>query len=126
MRLETVFVANRVIPLPAIPSLRMVVVTESEGAADAYLRENVDEGDLAISRDIPLAADLVERGVVVLDNRGDTFTKENVRERLSLRNFMSDLRLGGVQTERNRPLGSRDIAAFANALDRQLAKIGTK
>ena len=84
--IETIFVANRPIPLPSVDTLRMITVEATEGAADAYLVEHAEQGDLAISRDIPLAAALVERGATVLDVRGQVYTRENVGERLSIRN----------------------------------------
>ena len=88
--------------------------------ADRHISEHAVEGDVAVTADIPLAADLVEKGVVVLDPRGDLYTEENVRERLSIRDFMDSLRGSGVETGGAAPYGPRDKQAFAAALDRVL------
>jgi hypothetical protein len=73
-----------------------------------------------VTADIPLAATLVERGVVVIDPRGELYSKENVRERLSIRDFMDSLRSTGVETGGPKPYTDRDKRSFADALDRTL------
>ncbi len=98
----------------------MVVVSAEEGSADRYIVEHARSGDIAITRDIPHAADLVERGVLVLNDRGTVFSAENVRERLSVRDFMYDLRNSGVGVPERGRFGQRDIALFAQAFDREL------
>jgi hypothetical protein len=98
----------------------------SEGAthadADSYIVSHARAGDLAITRDIPLAASLVEQDVLVLNDRGTRFTRENVRERLSIRDFMYDLRQSTGYDEKRRNFGKREIHAFAAALDEALRK----
>ncbi len=116
------FVANRKIPLPRSPRIEMVVVGSEEGSADRYIAGHAQNGDMAITRDIPHAADLVERGVVVLNDRGTVYSSENVRERLSVRDFMYDLRTQGIDVPEGGPLGKRDIAQFAQAFDRELTR----
>jgi len=88
--------------------------------ADRHIAEHAIEGDVAVTADIPLAAILVGKGLVVLDPRGELYTAENVRERLSIRDFMDSLRGSGVETAGARPYGPRDKRAFAAALDRIL------
>lgn len=116
------FVANRRIPVPKSSNIEMVVVGTEEGSADRYIAGHARRGDMAITRDIPHAADLVERGVLVLNDRGTVYSEENVRERLSVRDFMYDLRTQGVDVPEGGPLGKRDIALFAQAFDRELTR----
>jgi len=117
------FVANRPISLPRKAPVSMVEVEAGEGSADRYIVEHAAKGDMVITRDIPLAADLVERSVVVLNDRGDIYTEENVRERLSIRDFMYELRNQGQFAERTRSFGEKEITAFSNAFDRTLQKL---
>jgi hypothetical protein len=88
--------------------------------ADQHIAEHAATGDLAITADIPLAAILVERGVIALDPRGEQYTPDNVRERLSIRDFMDSLRGANVETGGARPYGEREKKAFAATLDRLL------
>jgi uncharacterized protein YaiI (UPF0178 family) len=90
--------------------------------ADRYIAEHAVAGDVAVTQDIPLAALLVPKGVVVLDPRGDEYTEEVIGERLSVRNFMDALRTSGVETGGHSTYGPRDKQAFANALDRALTR----
>jgi uncharacterized protein YaiI (UPF0178 family) len=120
--LDAVFAANR-----PIPGLRGRAVMElcppGEGAADERLVELARPGDLVVTRDIPLAARLVERGIAVMDDRGRVYTTENIRERLSLRNFAVDLARRGLDGERNPAYGKRETRAMADSLDRLLTKL---
>jgi uncharacterized protein len=90
--------------------------------ADGHIAKAATAGDLAITADIPLAAALVARGVVVLDLRGTVYTEENVGEALALRNFHQDLREGGVVTGGPRGFGPKEAREFAGAFDRELTK----
>ena len=96
------------------------IVTDED--ADEIIVSRAEEGDIAITRDIPLAARLVERSVVVLNTRGEVYTRENVRERLSERDFMYELRSAASFTEPGKRYGTREVTAFANAFDRELEK----
>ncbi len=120
VEINAVFVANRVIPGVVTSNTELVTVEKGEGAADAYIVANVEPEDLAVTRDIPLAADLVEKDVLVLDDRGRVMDKNNIRERLSVRNVMTELRSYGIVSETTKPMSLRDIQQFANAFDRQL------
>jgi len=90
--------------------------------ADKVIAENVGEGDLVITADIPLAADVVERGGVALNPRGEFYTTENIQERLTMRNLMDELRGSGVMTGGPAPLNQADRQEFANQLDRFLTR----
>ena len=116
------FVANRKIPLPKRSLISMIVVGTEEGSADRYIATHAQTGDIAVTRDIPHAADLVSLGVVVLNDRGVVFTEENVRERLSVRDFMYELRTQGIEVPERAPYSQRDIALFAQAFDRVLTQ----
>lgn len=119
--LETVLVANRRLPLPLDnPLVTAIQVRGGPDVADQHIADHASEGDLAITADIPLAAALVAKRIVVLDPRGERFTEENVSERLSMRDFMESLRGSGVETGGAAPFGPRDRQAFAGALDRAL------
>jgi hypothetical protein len=99
-----------------------VRVDGSPDAADRYIAEHAEAGDVAVTQDIPLAALLVPKGVAVIDPRGDVFTEESIGERLSVRNFMDGLRTSGVDTGGHGEYGTREKQAFANALDRALTR----
>lgn len=123
LELETALVANQRLSTPASnPLVESVVVPGGPDVADRHIVDHAEAGDLAITADIPLAAALVEKGVLVLDPRGERYTEANVRERLSIRDFMDSLRASGVETEGPTPYGKQAKQDFANALDRLLTK----
>jgi uncharacterized protein YaiI (UPF0178 family) len=93
-------------------------------AADKRIVELMAAGDLVITADVPLAAAAIEKGGVALNPRGELYTSENVRERLSVRNFLDELRGSGVNTGGPPALSQRERQMFANQLDRWLAKRG--
>lgn len=123
LALPTVLVANQRVPVPAGHGwVSAVRVDGGPDVADRYIEAAAEAGDVAITADIPLAAALVAKGVAVLDHRGEEFTAENVGERLSVRDFMSDLRSSGVETGGPKAYSTRDKQAFASGLDRMLTR----
>jgi uncharacterized protein YaiI (UPF0178 family) len=121
LELETVLVANQRMSTPLNnPHVSTVCVQGGPDVADQHIADHAVAGDIAITADIPLAAILVEKGIVVLDPRGELYSAENVRERLSIRDFMESLRGSGVETGGAKPYGMREKQAFAAALDRAL------
>ena len=123
LSLETVLVANQRLQLPVgYLHLSAVRVDGGPDVADLYIAEHAVAGDVAVTADIPLAAILVPKGVVVIDPRGDEYTTESIGERLSVRNFMDGLRSSGVETGGHAAYGTREKQAFANALDRALSR----
>jgi len=123
LALETVLVANhRVLIPPGYAHVSGVRVDGGPDVADRYIAEHADAGDVAVTADIPLAALLVPKRVVVLDPRGEEYTAESIGERLSVRNFMEGLRGAGVETGGHAAYGPREKQAFANALDRALTR----
>ncbi len=123
LSMEVVLVANRTLRRPASPLVRTVQVPQGADAADQHIVDHADPEDLVVTADIPLAARLVERGIPALDPRGELYTELNVRERLSLRNFMEEMRSAGQVSGGPAPFSDRDRHRFANALDRYLARV---
>jgi uncharacterized protein len=123
LKLDTILVANHRIAIPpGYPNLSAVRVDGTPDAADRYIAEHAEAGDVAVTQDIPLAAILVPKEIAVIDPRGEVFTAESIGERLSVRNFMDDLRSTGIDTGGHGVYGAREKQAFANALDRALTR----
>ena len=123
LELPAILVANQRVQLPlGYGHLSAVRVDGGPDVADRYIAEHALAGDVAVTADIPLAALLVPKGVVVIDPRGEEYTVESIGERLSVRNFMDGLRGAGVETGGNAAWGAREKQAFANALDRALTR----
>ena len=124
LKVETVLVANQTHYTPP-ESRHITSITVREGAnvADAFIVENSQANDLVITADIPLAALLVEKEVVVIDPRGEQYSADNIRSRLSIRNYLDQARGAGEITGGSRPYGDRDKAAFASTFDRLLARL---
>lgn len=124
LEVEALLVANRRLQTPANnPWVKAVAVAGGPDVADDHIAEHASQGDLAITADIPLAARLVERGVHTIDPRGTEYTRENIGERLSVRDFMDQLRSTGVETGGPSAYGTRDKQAFAAAFDRALTRL---
>jgi uncharacterized protein YaiI (UPF0178 family) len=117
-RIETVFAANRQVPGIEGDYAVMEVCPAGEGAADDRMVEFARQGDLAITRDIPLASRLVERGITVLDDRGRTYTGENIAQQLSMRNFMVALAGNGLGIKRIAHYGKKELKIFADNFDK--------
>ncbi|WP_059370975.1 DUF188 domain-containing protein [Treponema endosymbiont of Eucomonympha sp.] len=116
------FVANRLIPIPPNNLFTMIVTGKHESSADEYIVAHVTENDIAVTRDIQLAARLVEKRITVLNDRGIEYSSENVQERVSLRNFHLHLFETGVVPEKTHTYSRKDLTLFANNLDRALQK----
>lgn len=122
LKLAVVLVADRPVGRPSSPLVTSIVVPKDMDSADRHIAEKLDPGDLVITADLPLAAAVVERGAQAINPRGETYTAENVRERLSLRDFMMGLRETGELLGGPPPYGRRDKERFAAALDRHLSR----
>jgi uncharacterized protein YaiI (UPF0178 family) len=124
LKVETVLVANQRLQAPAGNALVTAVrVDGGPDVADQYIAEHAEPGDLVVTQDIPLAALLVPRQIVVLDPRGEEHTADTIGERLSIRDFMDRVRLAGGVTGGPPPFDARDRQAFAGALDRALTRL---
>ena len=119
-------VANKAMYVTSSELVAMIQVAGGPDVADDHIAENAKQGDLAITADIPLAARLVKRGVVTLNPRGEEYDEENIEERLSVRDFMSDLRDTGVMTGGPSAFSEKDKRNFANALDRALSRASSR
>ena len=121
-RVTCTLVANSFIPLPRMEWLKFVQVPAGFDVADDRIVELIQPGDLAVTADIPLAAKVVDKGAFALNPRGSFYTAENIRQRLTMRNFMEELRSSGVQVGGPATFSQQDRTAFANALDRFLTQ----
>ena len=115
-------VANHRISIPALKLIRFLQVPQGFDMADNEIVKRTHPGDLVITADIPLAAELIEKEVQVLNPRGELYTKENIRARLRVRDMMDTIRSTGIQTGGPKPLGPKEQQAFANQLDRILTR----
>lgn len=121
-RTQIMLVANHGMRIPPSPFIRFTQVAAGLDVADKHIAQQLETNDLVVTADIPLAAAAIEKGAHALNPRGELYTRDNIRERLSMRNFMDELRSSGVATGGPAPLGPRDREAFANSLDRLLRK----
>ena len=122
--IETILVANSAQPIPkSAVTVRSVIVRQGANVADQYIVVHSQPGDLAITADIPLAAELVENNVAVIDPRGDEYNESNISARLSMRDFLDELRGTGAPTGGAAPYGPRDKKAFASSFDRLVTKL---
>jgi len=117
-----IFVANSPLPIKRTPLVKTVQVSQGFDVADNYISQQVAQQDLVITQDIPLAAELVEKGVVALNPRGELYTPDNVRQRLAMRNLAEELRSVGQISGGPNKFSDKDKQHFANALDRWLQK----
>ncbi len=115
-------VANRPLNHPSSPYISSIRVGAGADVADQEIVRQLEAGDLVVTADIPLAAETISRRAYALDPRGIFFSEENIRERLSVRNFMDDLRSSGVETGGPAAYSSKDKQKFANELDRFLTR----
>lgn len=124
LNLKIIFVANINIPCENQHPLFSMVITDKENqAADKYIIENISENDIAITRDIPLASLLVEKNIVVLNDRGTRWTSENIKERKSERDFALNLSLLGLKGDGKNTYSKKEFAEFANCFDREIHKL---
>ncbi|MFQ4134873.1 YaiI/YqxD family protein [Nodosilinea sp. PGN35] len=120
--IKTTLVANQELQIPGSPYIESVLVRSGLDVADSYIVQHLQPQDLVITADLPLAAAAIEKGAYALNPRGEFYDSGNIRERLSMRNFLTELRSGGIDTGGPAPFSQRDTAAFANQLDRFLTK----
>ena len=121
--IEVILVANQALAIPRIPTVRAVKVSAGFDVADKRIVELVAKDDLVITADIPLAAEVIEKGGKALNPRGELYTAANIKARLNMRDFMDSMRNSGVQVGGGPPpLTQRDRMIFANALDTYIAQ----
>jgi uncharacterized protein YaiI (UPF0178 family) len=115
-------VANRPVSVPRSPRITFVRVPQGANEADRHIADHTDQGDIVITADIPLAAELAEKGALAIDPRGTVYEEDVVRERLSMRDFMEEMRGAGLAQGGPPQISPADRKRFADALDRELAK----
>ncbi len=119
---EVTLVANQFVQIPKSRYINFIQVAQGFDVADNEIVKRLKTGDLVITSDIPLAADVIEKGGYALSPRGDLYTVDNIRVRLNMRDFMETLRSSGVDTGGPSALSQSDRKAFANHLDKLLSK----
>jgi uncharacterized protein YaiI (UPF0178 family) len=122
LKIQAVFVANKFISTPDSVYVSTVRVEMGPEVVDGYIAKHSQSCDFAVTQDIPLASVLVPKGVTVINPRGELYTEENVRERLSIRNFMQDIREAGGITPGPGQFGQREKQRFSDTFDRELTK----
>jgi hypothetical protein len=122
VKIPLILVANQPLQVPGSRYIRSMQVAQGFDVADNHIVEQIDAGDLVITADIPLAAEVIDKGGKALNPRGELYTEDNIRQRLSMRDFMETLRGSGVDTGGPSALSHSDRQAFANQLDRLLSK----
>ncbi len=123
-RVALILVANQPLNVPRSPFIKTIRVAAGFDVADNHIAQEVQPGELVVTADIPLAAAVIQKGAQALNPRGELYTQDTIRERLSLRNFMDELRSSGVNTGGPAAFSPGDRQAFANQLDRWLAGRG--
>ena len=118
----TTLVANTTLRIPPSPFIRTIRVKKGFDVADREIVEQIAPGDLVITADIPLAAEVIARGAHALDPRGELYTPDNVRERLAIRNLMQELRSGGELVGGPAAFTQANRQRFANHLDQWLSR----
>jgi len=120
-QIELTLIANQMLRVPPSPWIKALQVPSGFDVADQRIVQEVAAGDLVVTADVPLAAQVIAKGAVVIDPRGELLDRGNIQERLTMRNFMETLRNSGVETGGPASLSAADRQAFANQLDRLLA-----
>ena len=122
LSLKLIFVANHEIPMPKSQLFQMIICDATPDAADNYIVEKAMQNDIVITRDIPMAARLLEKNITTINDRGLLFTSENIREKLSLRNFNKELYDNGILSDKTSTFSKKDVNNFANCFDREIQK----
>jgi len=117
-----ILVANQPLQVPGSRYIRTIQVGAGFDVADNHIVQQAEAGDLVITADIPLAAEVIAKGCLALNPRGELYTEDNIRQRLNMRDFMDTLRGSGVDTGGPASFSHADRQAFANQLDRLLAR----
>lgn len=120
---EMTLVANQGLSVPPSPFIKTLTVSSGFDVADDEIVLRLEVDDLVITADIPLADEVISKGGQALSPRGELYTKENIKSRLNIRDFMDTMRASGVHTGGPAPLSKTDRQNFANKLDLILAKV---
>lgn len=120
-QIPCILVANQKINTPPSAYIFSRQVSQGFDVADDYIVQNIEADDLAITADIPLAAEIIDKNAIAINPRGEVYTKENIKQRLAMRDFMESMRSSGIQSGGPAAFNQQDRMAFANSLDKLLA-----
>jgi len=124
--IHVTLVANQFLRTPPSPYIHFIQVGAGFDVADNEIVKRVENSDLVITGDIPLASEVIDKDAIAINPSGNLYTKENIKARLNMRDFMETLRSSGVNTGGPPPLNQSDRQHFANQLDRLLTKYANK
>lgn len=119
-QITTTLVANQFLSVPKSPYIKFLQVSQGFDVADNEIVRRSNPGDLVITADIPLAAEIIEKKAHALNPRGELYTTENIKGRLNMRDFMDTMRASGIESSGPPPLTQKDRQQFANNLDKFL------
>ncbi|HWU98846.1 MAG TPA: YaiI/YqxD family protein [Oxalicibacterium sp.] len=122
LQIQVTLVANKLLRTPPSRFIKAIQVPAGFDVADNEIVRLVQEGDLVVTGDIPLASDVLDKNAFALNPRGEFYTRDNIQQFLTMRSFMDELRSSGVETGGPAPFSQADTRNFANQLDRHLAK----
>ena len=125
-KVELILVANAYFQYPKANNIKFVQVGKGFDVADSYIVQQVQLNDIVITADVPLAALVIDKGACALNPRGEFYDKESIKQKLAIRNLMTELRESGQISSRTAPFDQRAQQAFANALDKYLTKMQNK
>ena len=120
-KIQVTLVANQRLGIPKSPYIKFFLVGSRFDIADNEIVKQLQADDLVITGDIPLAAEVIEKGGTALTHRGELYTRENIRSRLYVRDLMDTLRSSGMETKGPLPMNQKDFQRFSNSLDRFLS-----
>jgi len=123
LQVQVKLVANQPLQTPVNPLVSSVQVASGFDVADNYIVDNLKEGDVLVSADIPLAAEAIEKKAHVITPRGEKLTDNTIAQRLTMRNFLEEMRASGEHTGGPPPFSNADKQKFANTIDRLMAKL---
>ncbi len=126
LEMPVTLVANQTLRVPPSRFIRSVQVPSGFDVADQEIVRLLTAGDLVVTADIPLAADVLKKGGFALNPRGEFYTNDNIAQQLTMRAFMEELRGGGVETGGPAPFSQSDRQNFGNQLDRHLQRYAKK
>jgi uncharacterized protein YaiI (UPF0178 family) len=116
----TILVSNQILTIPLSTFIKKIQVPQGFDVADNYIIQNIQMNDLVITADIPLADGAIDKGAKALNPRGELYSENNIKQRLSARNFNEELRSSGIISGGLAALSKKEILAFANCLDKFL------
>ena len=123
LNLETVVVSNKRISIGSSKNIKYIIVDAGADEADNHIVEMLNQGDLVITADIPLADRVISKNANAIDHRGERYTQDNIKQYLAIRNLMESIRDSGEIIKGPKPFGTKDAQYFANALNKFLQSI---